>query len=208
MRTITTIVTTTLYSFNELSDNAKYKVREQYLDLMRDTELFADDCKMYMHELLPNSNLDVQYSLCYMQGDGFNIYGEISFVDLMNVLRDKFTEKERRFLEWAFEESGINTYKIPMSRPSCYCNANMCDFTEDVFDALDYDGVRNIRKNVLDKMTRETIDYIENLCETFKNDGYEYFYEVPNDVLEEWANDFGYEFTEDGDIYFGISDGQ
>lgn len=200
MRTITTVVTTTLYTFDELSDNAKARVREQYLN-SQDAEQFADDCKMYLDELLPNSNLDVQFSLNYCQGDGFNIYGEFSLIDLANVLEDKFTEKEKRFLKWAFEETGINSYKMPMNRRYCYCTAYMYDFTEDLFDALDYDGMRDIRKDTLEKMTREARIYIEKLCRSFENDGYKYFYEVSDDELKEWANDFEYEFTENGDIY-------
>lgn len=201
MRTITTVVTTTLYTFDELSDNAKARVREQYLN-SQDAEQFADDCKMYLDELLPNSNLDVQFSLNCCQGDGFNIYGKFSLIDLANVLEDKFTEKEKRFLKWAFEETGINYYKMPMNRRYCYCTAYMHDFTEDLFDALEYDGMRDIRKDTLEKMTREAISYIENLCKSFENDGYEYFYEAPDDTLAEWANDFEYEFTENGDIYY------
>lgn len=201
MRTITTVVTTTLYTFDELSDNAKARVREQYLN-SQDAEQFADDCKMYLDELLPNSNLDVQFSLNYCQGDGFNIYGKFSLIDLVNVLEDKFTEKEKRFLKWAFEETGINSYKMPMNGYYCYCTAYMHDFTEDLFDALDYDGMRDIRKDTLEKMTREARSYIENLCKSFENDGYEYFYEAPDDTLAEWANDFEYEFTENGDIYY------
>ena len=174
MRTITTVVK--LYTFDELSDNAKARVREQYLN-SQDVESFTDGCKMYIDELLPNSNLDVQFSLNYCQGDGFNIYGEFSLIDLVNVLEDKFTEKEKRFLKWAFEETGINSYKMPMNSYYCYCTAYMHDFTEDLFDALDYDGMRDIRKDTLEKMTREARSYIENLCKSFENDGYEYFYE-------------------------------
>ena len=198
MRTITTVVK--IYTFDELSDNAKARVREQYLN-SQDVESFTDGCKMYIDELLPNSNLDVQFSLNYCQGDGFNIYGEFSLIDLANVLEDKFTEKEKRFLKWAFEETGINSYKMPMNRHYCYCTAYMHDFTEDLFDALDYDGMRDIRKDTLEKMTREARIYIENLCKSFENDGYKYFYEVSDDELKEWANDFEYEFTENGDIY-------
>lgn len=196
MRTITTVVK--LYTFDELSDNAKARVREQYLN-SQDVELFTDGCKMYIDELLPNSNLDVQFSLNYCHGDGFNIYGEFSLIDLANVLEYKFTEKEKRFLKWAFEETGINSYKMPMNRHYCYCTAYMHDFTEDLFDALDYDGMRDIRKDTLEKMTREARIYIEKLCRSFENDGYKYFYEVSDDELKEWANDF--EFTENGNIY-------
>ena len=90
MRAITKTITTMVYNFNELSDNAKEKVREQYLN-GQDAEFFYEDSMTYINELFPNSKLDIQFSLGYCQGDGFNIYGEISFFDLMKNLKDIFT---------------------------------------------------------------------------------------------------------------------
>lgn len=78
MRAITETITTMVYNFNELSDKAKEKVKEWYLN-GQDAEFFYEDSMAYINELFPNSELDIQFSLGYCQGDGFNIYGEISF---------------------------------------------------------------------------------------------------------------------------------
>ena len=200
MRAITETITTMVYNFNELSDNAKEKVKEWYLN-GQDAEFFYEDSMAYINELFPNSELDIQFSLGYCQGDGFNIYGEISFFDLMKNLKDKFTEKEKRFLEWAFNESGINSYTMRMNNRYCYCNAFLHEFTEDVFYELDYYRMKNIKKDILDKFDKEARYYIGHICKEFENDGYDYFYEVSNEELEDWADANGYEFTEDGNIY-------
>lgn len=200
MRAIVETITTTVYNFNELSDNAKEKVKEQYLN-GQDAEFFYEDSMTYINELFPNSKLDIQFSLGYCQGDGFNIYGEISFFDLMKNLKDKFTEKEKRFLEWAFNESGINSYTMRMNNHYCYCNAFLHEFTRDVFYELDYYRMKNIKKDILDKFDTEARYYIGHICKEFENDGYDYFYEVSNEELEDWADANGYEFTEDGNIY-------
>lgn len=200
MRTITETITTTVYNFNELSNNAKEKVKEWYLN-GQDAEFFYEDSMAYINELFPNSELDIQFSLGYCQGDGFNIYGKISFFDLMKNLKDKFTEKEKRFLEWAFNESGINSYTMRMNNHYCYCNAFLHEFTEDVFYELDYYRMKNIKKDILDKFNTEARYYIGHICKEFENDGYNYFYEVSNEELEDWADANGYEFTENGNIY-------
>jgi len=200
VRTITETITTTVYNFNELSNNAKEKVKEWYLN-GQDAEFFYEDSMAYINELFPNSKLDIQFSLGYCQGDGFNIYGEISFFDLMKNLKDKFTEKEKRFLEWAFNESGINSYTMQMNNHYYYCNAFLHEFTEDVFYELDYYRMKNIKKDILDKFNTEARYYIGYICKEFENDGYDYFYEVSNEELEDWADANGYEFTEDGNIY-------
>ena len=36
--------------------------------------------------LFPNSNLKVEYSLNYCQGDGLNIYGELNIKDILKYL--------------------------------------------------------------------------------------------------------------------------
>lgn len=200
MRTITETITTTVYNFNELSNNAKEKVKEWYLN-GQDAEFFYEDSMAYINELFPNSELDIQFSLGYCQGDGFNIYGEISFFDLIKNLKDKFTEKEKRFLEWAFNESGINSYTMQMNNHYCYCNAFLHEFTEDVFYELDYYRMKNIKKDILDKFNTEARYYIGHICKEFENDGYDYFYEISNEELEDWADANEYEFTEDGNIY-------
>lgn len=82
MRKITEI--RKLYKFDELSQAAKEKVRDWYLEGQSELSyIFTDDCLIRLKELFPNSDLKVQYSLSYCQKDGFNIYGEIRLDELL-----------------------------------------------------------------------------------------------------------------------------
>jgi hypothetical protein len=200
MRTIT--ITKNLYTFNELSEKAKEKVRQDYLSDEIRTEIFSEDCMNKITELFPNSDLKIQFSLCGCQGDGFNIYGEISFTDLMEILKDKFSEEEKKFLKWAFWETGINSFKMPYNNLYCYCIAHRHDFMEKVLDTLEYYGIRDIKEDVLEKMTREAKLYITKLCKDFEDTGYDFFYHVSDEEIEDWADANGYEFTEDGVIFY------
>lgn len=199
MRTIT--ILKNIYTFNELSEEAKEKVRQDYLSDEFRTEIFSEDCMNRINELFPNSDLKIQFSLCGCQGDGFNIYGEISFIDLMEILKEKFSEKEKKFLKWAFEETGINSFKMPYNNLYCYCIAHRHDFMEEVLNTLEYYGMRNCKENVLEKMTEETGLYITKLCKEFEETGYDFFYHVSDEEIEDWADANGYEFTEDGVIF-------
>ena len=85
MRTETVTVEYNVYKFNELSNDAKENVKEWYLK-GQEPFIFTDDCKMDLYNLFGKNNLDVEYSLGYRQGDGFNIYGNIDAESIFNLL--------------------------------------------------------------------------------------------------------------------------
>ena len=130
MRTITIIKN--IYTFNELSEKAKEKVRQDYLSDEFRTEIFSEDCMNRITELFPNSNLKIQFSLNGCQGDGFNIYGEISLTDLLENLKNKFSSEELKILEQYFTESGIDSYTMAMNHYYCYCMTAYYGFTEEI----------------------------------------------------------------------------
>lgn len=199
MRAVTIVYN--VYTFSELTEKAKERVKQDYLSDEIRTDIFSENCMDRLSELFPNSDLKIQYSLNYCQGDGFNIYGRVFFGDLMEVLKDKFTEKEKRFLNWAFKEAGIYSFEMPCNHHYCYCIAYRHEFMEEVFDELEYCGMRDIKENVLEKMNREARLFFQNLCAEFEKIGYDFFYEVSMEELEDWADTNGYEFTEDGTIF-------
>ena len=193
MRTIT--ILKNIYTFNELSEKAKEKVRQDYLSDEFRTEIFSEDCMNRITELFPNSDLKIQFSLGGCQGDGFNIYGEISLTDLLENLKGKFSSEELKTLEQNFMESGIDSYTMEMNHRYCYCNAFLHEFTEEVERELDY------HLSVFDKFDTEARFYIEKLCRDFENTGYDFFFHVSDEEIEDWADANGYEFTEDGVIF-------
>ena len=124
MRKITEIREFNVYKFDELSQAAKEKVRDWYLEGQSDLSyIFTEDCMMRLSELFPNSDLEVQYSLDYCQGDGFNIYGEIRLDELLEKIAEKFTEKELKFFKWAFSEYDTS-YQMMYNNHYCYCSDN------------------------------------------------------------------------------------
>lgn len=111
-----------VFSFSELSEKAKDKVRQWYLNDDLRTDIFTEDCLYRLGELFPNSDLKVEYSLGYCQGDGLNIYGDLRLDDVMEYIKDNFTED--RVYHYDSRETGEVT--------------NIVDYTDDNGDECYY----------------------------------------------------------------------
>ena len=98
MRTIT--IDYDVYTYDELSAEAKNKVKDWILsDDFRNYELY-DILKEDLKALF-NADLDVEYSLSYCQGDGLNIYGEISAENFLKCIDDnRAGELSKRFKDY------------------------------------------------------------------------------------------------------------
>ena len=187
-----------IYAFNELSEEAKEKVREFYLD-GQDPWFFTNDCKEYLKELFPYSSLEVQYSLGYCQSDGFTVYGDIYPSEILNHIKENFTEKEMKFFAHIFLAFGESAYKIPCPRCNSYIEQ---EYLSDYLSDLEYCHYRNIPYKLIEKFEQIANDYMDELCSNFADCGYKYFYEIDDDMLEDWCEANEYEFTADGELFY------
>ena len=211
MKTVTVTKTYDVYKYNELYESAKEAVKEWYLQ-GQEPFIFTEDCKEDLRNLFGKNNLDVQYSLGYCQGDGFNIYGKIDANSIFNCLEKhnggtqlaKFesvlTEKEKKTILHYAEQCG--NIVIPMNNRYCYSMADYIDIAEDWEYKLDcYSEYKNINVTTLKKFEALVIDIFSTLCSSYEKWGYEYFYEISDEDLEEMCEVNGYEFLEDGTIF-------
>ncbi|MCI9127429.1 MAG: hypothetical protein HFG28_09555 [Eubacterium sp.] len=190
-----------VYKFEELSQDAKEKVRDWYLEGQSDLSyIFKEDCLERLSGLFPNSNLEVQYSLSYCQGDGFNIYGEIQLDELLEKIAENFTKKEMKFFKWAFNECGTS-FKIEYNRHGEYCICSRNDFMEDIFYEMDNWYFRNIPEKTMEKFNKLAGQYLDNLCKEFEENGYDWFYEISEEDLQEYCETNDYEFLGNGKLY-------
>lgn len=209
MRTAT--VDYEVYKYAELTDDAKEKVKEWYLE-GREPFIFTEDCKMDLENLFGENDLDVQYSLSGCQGDGFNIYGKVYAESILKCLEnhnggtqlaefeDVLTEKEKKtILHYAEECGAIN---LPMNNHYCYSLADYIDIADDwEYQLENYSGYKNINVEVLKKFEKLVREIFETLCGSYEKWGYEYFYEISEEDLEEMCEANGYEFLEDGTVF-------
>ena len=199
METITK--TFNIYDYSELSEEAKEKARQWYLDDDFRPQIFSEDVNYWLSENFPDSDLKVQYSLNYCQGDGLNIYGKVRLSEIFEKLnKEIFTEKEYKFLTWALSQYYYRV-EIPCNHRYCYCIADRVDFTEEIIQDMEYDGIRDINMAALEKFDSACVEYFQNLCGEYEEAGYKYFYEPDEEEIMETCAANEWKFTEDGEFY-------
>ena len=202
-----------IYNFSELSEKAKDKVKQWYLD---------DDFRPYEFEniytedlryLFNNSDLKLQFSLSYCQGDGLNIYGKLDLMDVFTAIRDTehsgdlfeqykdlFSEHEQRTIEAYMEVCGREV-ELPYNRHYCYCIDDRVDFADDWIESLEYCRYKNIQIDTIRKMEKLVGRMFENLSATYEKYGYDYFYNADDEVVNEICEANGWRFLEDGTFF-------
>lgn len=131
-----------IYNFSELSEDAKDKAKQWYLDDDFRPSEFTEIYEQDLRNIFPDSELKLQYSLNYCQGDGLNIYGELNVSNVLNLpkshfcgdefndLIEYFTEKELRTISRYSSECGTDI-KLPMNNHYNYYCVDRIDLAEE-----------------------------------------------------------------------------
>lgn len=202
MKTVT--ITKNLYNFEELDEQAKEYVRQWYLDDPVRVDIFTEDItEAFLKEEFPKSNLDVQYSLSYCQGDGLNIFGALNLYDFLP--RWEANEKEKKTIEFYIDNSIQNYYFTENKHYNYSCkfldrkniDVDVSEFCESLYDMQ----FKNIKTNLIARFFNDIIDYFEELDRYFEKSGYKWFYEVDDEEIKEFCQANEWFFTEDGKLY-------
>ena len=214
MKTITK--TYNVYSYNELSDKAKEKVKQDYLDDPVRNDLFYEDCMETIYNLFPQSDLKIQYSLSSCQGDGFNTYGTLDVFNLINLMRnreklpisllneiekdiDAFTNEELEMISQYYNYY-CSSIKIPYNTHYCYSQSDYIDFADDWKDQLE-NAEMEYNENVIIKFEDFVKNFFSELNSMFEKDGYEFLYNVSEEEIEDWCEANEYMFLKNGIIF-------
>lgn len=192
----------TVYSYSELSEEAKEKVREWYIDDNDRCYILSDCWNGSLEYDFISSDLKVQWSLNYCQGDGVNIYGKLMLSDMMDKIDFKlYTKKEIRFIEWVIREYNP-VITLPQNYHYAYCMADRIDLESDLLWDMKNNGIKNIKRDVLEKLNNDIIAYFENLCGHWEMSGYEYLYEPDEEEIIEACEANEWKFTEEGRFFY------
>lgn len=202
-RTVTT--SHDVYKYDELSDDAKAKVKDLFLQWRgEDGDIFEENYENILADMFPNSDLKVQYSLSYSQGDGFNTYGTLSIKDLLNADFSKYPFLNDSGITAPANKGAIlaacdkaDVYDIDLEENRRY-GYSMADRLE----VVPYDDENLTDKDTallsdLENFAREVMEAINS---EFEKIGYDYFYEMSEEEVRDMADGNGYEFTEDGEL--------
>lgn len=212
MRTIT--IEKYIYTYDELNEDAKENAKNWYLKEWRWSEDFSENLKSDLEWLFGKNHLDVEYSLSYSQGDGLNIYGMIEPKAIFDCLENHnggtmfekyenvLTDEEKQTILAYVEYCGMVKLPKNPSRYS-YCVAHMTDVAKAWQTELEFDGVEEkyIDVDTLKKFEQLVIDMFTDLCNTYEEWGYEFFYEISDEEMSELCEANGWEFTEGGEVF-------
>lgn len=149
-----------VYDYNELSEQAKEKVKNYYLISENRNEQFQEDIEYNLNYYFNNSELDYQYSLGYRYGDGVNIYGEINVDDIFDTFVSKeldvFLRKDiipqikmhipskEMFVEFKdFVNKNNISIIIPCNNRYTYSFSHALYFNGDIYDGVNLDNDKN-----------------------------------------------------------------
>lgn len=202
-----------VYNFSELSEDAKEKAKQWYLDDDFRPQEFENIYTEDLHYLFNNSDLKMQFSLSYCQGDGLNIYGKLDLMDVFAAIRDTdhseeqfkqykdlFSEHEQKTIE-AYMEACGREIELPYNRHYCYCIDDRVDFADEWIEILEYCRYKNIQIDTIRKMEKLVGTMFENLSATYEKYGYDYFYNADDEVVNETCEANGWRFLEDGTFF-------
>lgn len=194
-----------VYTYDELSDEAKEKVKSWFLDIRRedDGDVFQDSCMNTLYEVFPNSDVKIEYSLSYSQGDGFNTYGTLSVDDLLNVDLSKYPFKDSNItplsdkdaIKAVCEKADVTSIDLPENRRYGYSMADRIEVVPDYDVELTDEETALLSE--LEKFAQDVMGFLNSQSEDW---GYDYFYEATDEEVADWANANDYEFTADGEI--------
>lgn len=201
-----------VYSYSELSEEAKEKVKRWYL-CGRDAEDFTSILMEDLKDLFSNSDLKLQYSLSYCRGDGLNIYGKLDLMDVLLMVKENKAGDYMAKLENTLTENEIKTIKayinvcgseieLPYNKTGYYyCVADRTNFSEEWIEKLKYQMYKNIKVNTIRKLENIVIFMFEILASHYEKYGYDYFYKVDEKSMIEFFEDNGWVFLEDGTFF-------
>lgn len=184
-----------LYEYNELSEKAKERAKQDFLDTR--CELDGDMFTEIAMEIVGNyfqftDGLEIQYSLASCQGDGVNIYGKF---DMQNV----------EGLEWL--KSKVDSFELKQNYRYCYSlksqtEAETVDKIISEFEHVADKEIADWQVMEIRKMVETVFEKLKKAEQEIEKYGYDFFYEVSDEEMEEDADARGVLYLVDGTEYF------
>ena len=188
-------VTTKVYTFEELSEQAKDKAREWFreatnADFSFESELITEDFEQQLEEY-GFTNAKVNWSLSNCQGDGVSFIGKWSGKELLPILKAAYGGnipiKVTRVIPWL-----TITFRRKHFR---YVH----ELTVDTIAEIENYYVSDRLQNLLNDIENTVDDYRIDICSILEKQGYSQIdYMYSNEYIDELIIANEYEFTQEG----------
>lgn len=190
-------VTYKIYEFSELSEDVKAKVKEWYLNNFYQNEEFLDICKEELSHRFPKS--DLNYGTLNLKDVLYNL----SITPLTSFKpEDSFTEKEKRTLCCYAKECGWEI-TLPQNYRYAYCMVDRIDLAEEWEYILTEitPPFKNLNKKLMKRFQQYIVDLFTKFCAELEAAGYQFFYSIDDESMENVCKINEWEFLEDGTLF-------
>ena len=188
-----------LYTFNELSEDAKQLAIRNYRNNNQETfmDFFTEDAIQQIQEAGFRAPIKLAYSFSYSQGDGLSF--SCDYFD-SNVLHDIFKDVLGSVFKDKTIEFLINNSEFRLrGNNGRYAYASASDIDFDIDSRLEY---RHNVQGLFQRVQLRLIDIYIGLCRKLEHQGYnEIEYQSSDEYISEELIANEYEFTADGLIF-------
>lgn len=165
------------YKYNELAEQVQRNLKEKIVHSWE----YMDDFHWKIQDMIendfPNSDIKVQWSLNYCQGDGVNLYGVLDYRDAIEFIkkmqRNKFEEDFTKIVKFCDID-----FKLPENPRYAYCYVSNVDAAIDMiskYEAITDEEPPEDWQTTAKKFESVLIECLENFCKEIENYGYDYF---------------------------------
>lgn len=178
------------YKYNELSEKVQQSLKEKIVHSWE----YMDDFNWKIQDIIdndfPNSDIKIQWSLDYCQGDGVNVYGVLDYRDAIEFVKkmqpDKIKEDFIRIVKFCDID-----FKLPENPNYTYCYINRVDIAENLIN--EYEAITDQEppedwQTTAERFEAVVIECIENFCKEMEDYGYNYF--DVDSIDNEYASSF------------------
>lgn len=186
-----------LYTYDELSEEVKEKMIKEYCESecqyeAKNYDIYELEKEDLQYNIFPESDIDISYSLGYSQSDYFIINGDISYKDILELIKDKFNDKEYKTLKFYID---LLDFKMNMPRHRKYYSKY--DFDDMTYE-LENEYIRDINYELCERFSDLTYDFMYDFVKSYERDVREYIYNIPEEeAIEYYTCNFTY-FDEEG----------
>lgn len=192
------VISVPVYSYEELNQRARDRVRDFYLGSL-DSDVFEEYCAEYLKKRFPCSRLRIEYSLNYCQGDGLNIYGELNLIDAFSLVRNGFSVAEQTEIAHllVLYLGNYSMNRNPSRYAYCVCDGH--EYTENLIDQME-ENHQCPPFSLLRKFDRLVQNLMAYCCRELENAGYDFFHGAEDSDIVDWCEANNFEFYADGTL--------
>lgn len=182
-----------LFEYQELNEKAKEVVKDMCLSF-KESYIFTGMILKEISEIYGIDTIDISYSLGYCQGDGACMYGNVYFDETSDTFK-KIVFSDLSDVE--IKEVVDNYDYICFDKVNTrYSHANTVDIS--LYSDCGYDEISDY---LYDKVMNNIKRLYYKLCKEIEDRGYEYFFEISEQEIEEICDSNLFLFLQDGKLY-------